>query len=124
MSEEQRKIDFEKHAKGSGSGFLKAESVKVNLIRVKLLGFREENLQFSGMSLIMDFEYKKEKQAIPMNTINTRKLMELSENNPQKLIGSEVVLKKVLAYNPKLKKEVHSWRLDKVVARVKEEKVK
>jgi len=117
-------IDWEKAEQGSSNPFFKPKQVEAGKIWVGILGFREENLQFSGLSVIMDFEYKKEKQAIPLNKTNIKLLNKLSNYNPESLIGQILELKKVLVTNPKTKEEVESWRIGNVKAKVKTEKIK
>ena len=117
-------IDWKKHEQGSTNPFFKPEQVKGEKIWVKILGYRETELQFSGLSVIMDFEYKKEKQSIPLNKTNVKRLNELSNLNPESLIGQMLELKKVLVTNPKTKQEVESWRIGNVKPKTKTECIK
>jgi len=122
--ENQSKIDWKKHEQGETKPFFKAVDVKTEKVIITPKAFREVVLQFSGNSVVMDFDYKGNEESLPMNVTNIRKLNELSKYNPEWLIGQQLVLKKVLVTNPKTKKEVESWRIDSIKAEKKPEKVK
>ena len=122
--ENQSKIDWKKHEQGVTKPFFKGVDVKTVKVIITTKAFREVVLQFSGNSVVMDFDYKGNEESLPMNVTNIRKLNELSKYNPEWLIGQQLVLKKVLVTNPKTKQEVPSWRIDSLKPEKKAEKVK
>lgn len=91
--------------------FFKASEMKTNSIKVKITNLREENLQYSGRTLIVDFEYKKTTRSLPLNRTNLKKLIEKFGTDPKNIIGQEITLTKVLVTNPKTKQEVESIRI-------------
>lgn len=103
---------------------MKAGDVKTDKIIVVPRAFREAVLQFSGNSVIMDFDLKGKLESIPLNKTNIKKLNEMTGYAPESLIGKMLVLRKVNVTNPKTKQEVQSWRIDGIKAEKKPEKVK
>jgi hypothetical protein len=117
-------IDWREQEKSEGNAFLKAGDVKAEKIVVVPKAFREVVLQFSGKSVIMDFDLKGKLESIPLNKTNVKKLNELTNYNPESLINKMLVLRKVNVTNPKTKMEVQSWRIDGIKAEKKPEKIK
>jgi len=96
---------------GSSTPFLKAAEIKGRQTKVKVENVREADLQFSGRTLILDVQYKKEIRSIPLNKVNTKKMIELFGYDYTKWVGKEITLYKVVVTNPKTRQEVESIRI-------------
>jgi hypothetical protein len=96
---------------GNSTPFLKAAEIKGRQAKVTIENVREADLQFSGRTLILDIQYKKETRSIPLNKVNTKKMIELFGYDYTKWIGKEITLYKVVVTNPKTRQEVESIRI-------------
>lgn len=105
------KIDLNQYLGGERQQFFKASELKTTSAKIKIKNVREAELPFSGKSVIIDFDYKKQERSLPLNKTNLRKLITLLGSDTEKWIGKEITLIKVLVTNPKTKQVVESIRI-------------
>lgn len=108
-------IDLKNYLSGPSKPFFRAKNISGRSAKVLPKAFREVNLPNTGPTIIMDFNYKKEEYSLPLNRTNLKMLIKIQGGGltlyPQKLIGKEITLYKVLVNNPKTNQEVEGIRI-------------
>jgi len=110
--EQQQNFDAEKFAQGGESPFFKAKDFAGNSTKVIAKNFREANLQFSGLSLIMDFDYKKTERSFPLNKTNVKATIKAYGVDYRQWIGKTFILVRYKVKNPKSGELVDSIALE------------
>ena len=119
----KRMIDANKYTKGKGPAFFKGKEIPGQRLKVLIKNVREQNLQNTGETLVIDFEFKKEIRSIPLNKTNVEALIKELGADASRWPGHEIWLVKVLVTNPKTKEEVDGIRMKGAEKKVKTEKV-
>lgn len=111
MSEANNRIDLNEFLASESTPFLKASDIKGNTLKIKIIGVREADLKYSGRSLLLDVEVKKEKKAFILNRTNIKRLIALFGLDTKTWIGKDIILRKVLVTRPGSGEEIESLRI-------------
>jgi hypothetical protein len=100
-----------------GGNFLKAAMIKGQSAKVKIVKVRPNVDLPAGTATILDIEYQGESYGFPLNVTNHRTLCSLFGDEKAEtfdsadLEGQTITLKKVMANNPRERKEVETLRI-------------
>lgn len=89
--------------------YLKAENLKTDPEDFACVG-----IKISNADMDLELERSEEKFVFSLNTTNKVFLKNAGITKPKEVIGKRITLKKVMAFNPSLKKEVDSLRISKI----------
>jgi len=65
-------------------------------------------------NLILDIQYEQKKLKFQLNKTNIGIIKELGIASPRALIGKKITLKKVMNFNPQIRKKVPSLEIEKI----------
>ena len=91
------------------TNYLKAENLKESEEVFACVG-----VNVAGAEMELEVERAEEKFVFSLNTTNKVFLKKNGIEKPKDVIGKSLTLKKVLAFNPTIKKEVDSLRISKI----------
>jgi len=100
-----------------GGNFLKAAMVKAASAKVKVIKVRPNVDLPAGVATVLDIEYQGESYGFPLNVTNHRMLCSLFGDEKAEsfdsadIEGKTITLKKVMANNPRERKEVETLRI-------------
>lgn len=100
-----------------GGNFLKAAMIKGSSAKVKIVKVRPNVDLPAGTATVLDVEYQGESLGFPLNVTNHRMLCQLFGDakaetfDSADLEGKTIMLKKVMANNPRERKEVETLRI-------------
>lgn len=111
MNETQPNIDNWEDFLGK---WLKADHVKTWPAVIVVMNIKAEFDDQDEANIILDIVYNKKKLKFQLNKTNIGIIKEEGLPSPRALIGKKITLKKVMNFNPQIRKKVPSLEIEKI----------